>query len=78
MNIINANTSVPTAGGNVIAFNQMGGVDVCHEFTHWKYQESTAEHFVALQLLLDYSRTKSSPILNKQVHSMGVSVAMHR
>lgn len=39
---------------------------------------STAEEFVALQLLLDYSRQKSSPILNKTVHSMAVDVSMHR
>jgi hypothetical protein len=77
-NVVNLNAPTPSAGGNVIAFNQMGGVDVCHEFTHWRYQMSTAEEFVALQLLLDYSRQKSSPILNKTVHSMAVDVSMHR
>jgi hypothetical protein len=77
-NVVALNAPVPVAGGNVIAFNQMGGVDVCHEFTHWKYNESSAEAFVALQLLIDYGRTKSSPILNKTVHSMAVCVAAHR
>lgn len=56
----------------------MGGVDICHEYTHWKYMEATAEQFVALQMILDYGRVKGTPILNKTVHSMGVSMVAHR
>jgi hypothetical protein len=67
----------PTMGGNIVCYNQMGFTAKCFEYTHFNYVENTAEAFVALQLILDFGRSKNSPILNREVNGMGVSVLTH-
>lgn len=64
-------------GGNIVCYNRMGFTAKCFEYTHFNYVENTAEAFVALQLILDFGRTKGSPILNREVNGMGVSVLTH-
>lgn len=72
------NEPSPTVGGNVAVFNQMGCMMECVEYTHFKYELATAEQFVALQMILDFGKNKSSPLINRNVHSMGLCVGTHR
>ena len=47
--VVGLNEQVPQPGGNVDVYFQLGGTcTVTHEYTHTKYDLSTAEQFVAL------------------------------
>ena len=51
---------------------------MCEEYTMYKYELTTAEQFVALQLIMDWGAHQKSPILKRDVTKMGVSVKAHR
>lgn len=53
-------------------------MEMCEEYTFYKYELSTAEQFVALELILDWSAHQRSPILRVDTYKMGVSVKAHR
>jgi len=77
--VVGLNEQVPKIGGNVDEFITLGGgVGIAHEYTHYRYDYPTPEQFVALQMIMDFNRHKSTPILNRDVSAMGVSVMMHR
>ena len=53
-------------------------MEMCEEYTMYKYELTTAEQFVALQLIMDWGVAQRSPILRREVTKMGVSVKAHR
>ena len=83
--IIEKEEEVPTKGGNIICYNEIVGSDKttsCSEYTMCKYEGSSANEFVALELILDWAREgeagKKSPILDKEVMRVGISNKSHK
>jgi hypothetical protein len=67
----------------MIAYAEIVKVTIpCDEYTMPKYEMSSGGEFVALQLILDWGRVgplgKQSPILKRDVCSVGISVKAHR
>ena len=59
--LIEKDEEVPTLGGNIAKYSEISGGDKsssCTEYTMVKYQGSTGEDFVALQLALDFEDFK--------------------
>ena len=55
--VIERNEDAPTKGGNIAKYTELSGSDKtgsCSEFTMIKYQGTTGDDFVALQLALDF------------------------
>lgn len=51
----------------------------CEEYTVANYDKDSAIEFVALALILNWSRpSNSSPILSEDVESIGISVMAHK
>ena len=83
--IIEKNEDVPTKGGNIEAYNTIVGSDktaTCEEYTMCQFEGSTAQEFIALQLILDWNREgdagKKSPVLNKDTTRVGISNKAHK
>lgn len=81
--IIARNEPSPAHGGNIIAFTEITAVNIpCDEYTMPRYELSTGGEFVALQMILDWGRNgplgKQTPVLKRDVVSVGVSVKAHR
>jgi len=51
---------------------------MCEEYTMYKYELTSPEQFVALQLILDWGVNQKSPILKRDTTKCGVSVKAHR
>jgi len=82
-NIIARNEMQPTLGGNGLAYTEITKVNIaCEEFTLPRFEPSTGGEFVALQMILDWGRNgplgKQTPILKKDLSSVGISVKAHR
>ena len=57
--IIEKNEAVPAKGGNIVVYNEIVGSDktaMCEEYTMCKYEGSSANEFIALELILDWDR----------------------
>ncbi len=57
--VIDKNEDKPTQGGNIAKYSELSGDDKsasCFEFTMPKFQGTTGEQFVALQLALDFEQ----------------------
>lgn len=81
--IIARNEMQPTLGGNIICFTEIARVNIaCEEFTMPRFEASSGGEFVALQMILDWGRNgpigKQTPILKKDLVSVGISVKAHR
>ena len=77
------NEMQPTLGGNIICYTELAKVNIaCEEFTMPRFESSSGADFVALQMILDWGRNgplgKQTPILKKDLNSVGVSVKAHR
>ena len=80
LNNLSKAESFPTAGGNKVKYWEMQGGEVpCEEYTMANYPKSTGAEFVALALILNWSRpSKQSPILNADVKTVGLNVMPHK
>ena len=83
--IIEKNEDVPTKGGNIDSYNTVVGSDkstFCEEYTMCQFEGSSAQEFIALQLILDWNREgeagKKSPVLNKDTTKVGISNKAHK
>ena len=57
--ITEKNEAVPAKGGNIVVYNEIAGSDktvMCEEYTMCKYEGSSANEFIALELILDWDR----------------------
>lgn len=70
----------PSAGGNKAKFLALCEEEIpCEEYTMANYPQNTGAEFVALALILNWSRpSKQSPILSTEVKSVGINVMPHK
>ena len=70
----------PTFGGNSAAYNQIiGGAKVNEsvEFTMFGYKSDLGVEFVAYQLIRQWEKSESSPLLQGSFSSLGLSNRGH-
>jgi len=82
-NVIARGEMMPTEGGNIICYTEIVKLNIaCEEFTLPRFEATSGGEFVALQMILDWGRNgplgKKSPILKKDLTSVGISVKAHR
>lgn len=74
-NLSKQDSAIPQPGGN----KQFMPMYQCEEYTVANYDKDSAIEFVALALILNWSRpSKSSPILAEEVQSIGISAMAHK
>ena len=74
------NEACPTQNGNILIYKQMVGntaID-CAEYTMCKFTSESAAEFVALELLLNWNKDQSSPILRPEMNKVGISLMAHK